>query len=72
MARKISENKAESIIRLSDGAFEQVLENKSKGKFYYIGEDAVKFIDNSKGKMLISEYKSIEDLVEQLEKGYRQ
>ena len=72
MARKISENKAESIIRLSDGAVEQVLENKSKGKFYYIGEDAVKFIDNSKGKMLISEYKSIEDLVEQLEKGYRQ
>ena len=69
MARKITENKDESIIRLSDGAFEQVLINKSKGKFYHIGENIVKFIDNSKGKMLISEYKSIEDLVEQLEKG---
>ena len=62
MARKITENKDESIIRLSDGAFEQVLINKSKGKFYYIGENAVKFIDNSKGKMLISNYKSIDKM----------
>lgn len=68
MARKITENKDESIIRLSDGAFEQVLINKSKGKFYYIGENAVKFIDNSKGKMLISNYKSIEDLIIKLNK----
>ena len=68
LARKITENKDESIIRLSDGAFEQVLINKSKGKFYYIGENAVKFIDNSKGKMLISNYKSIEDLIIKLNK----
>lgn len=66
LARKISENKLESIIRLSDGSLEQVLSNKSKGKFYYIGENVVKFIDNSKGKMLISDYKSIEDLITKL------
>lgn len=69
MARKISEHKTESIIRLSPGALEQVLLNKSKGKFYYIGDDDVKFIDNSKGKMLISEYKSIEELNLKLNKG---
>ena len=69
MARKITDHKDESIIRLSDGALEQVLVSKSKGKFYYIGENAVKFIDNSKGKMLISDYKSIEDLIIKLNKG---
>lgn len=68
MARKISENKDESIIRLSDGAFEQVLINKSKGKFYHIGENVVRFIDNSKGKMLISEYRSIEDFILEMNK----
>lgn len=69
LARKITDHKDESIIRLSDGALEQVLVSKSKGKFYYIGENAVKFIDNSKGKMLISDYKSIEDLIIKLNKG---
>ena len=69
LARKIIDHKDESIIRLSDGALEQVLVSKSKGKFYYIGENAVKFIDNSKGKMLISDYKSIEDLIIKLNKG---
>ena len=68
LARKITDHKDESIIRLSDGALEQVLVSKSKGKFYYIGENAVKFIDNSKGKMLISNYKSIEDLIIKLNK----
>ena len=68
LARKIADHKDESIIRLSDGALEQVLVSKSKGKFYYIGENAVKFIDNSKGKMLISNYKSIEDLIIKLNK----
>lgn len=69
MARKKAEYKDENIIRLSDGALEQVLSSKSKGKFYYIGENAVKFIDNSKGKMLISDYKSIEDLITKLNQG---
>ena len=71
MARKITENKDESIVRLSDGAFEQVLINKSKGKFYHIGENIVKFIDNSKGKMLISEYSNIEDFIKRLERMHK-
>ena len=69
LARKIVGHEDDSIIRLSDGSFKQVLSNKSKGKFYYIGENIVKFIDNSKGKMLISEYKSIEELNLKLNKG---
>lgn len=65
MGKKIKDRPSEgvSITRIGAGALEQVLLNNSRGRFYYCDAEGVQYIDNSKGKMVRQNFKTLEEFV---------